>query len=256
MILATSSVAPVGTSRRFVVDPSWRSFTNTQGGLVVGHLLDAAAALAGTAPRVVTAHLLGGVAPDVEAVVTTTADRVGRTGSVRGELHQDGALRAVAQVLTSAGPAVPATETYPAPPAPRLDDGEPFELPRDFVPVGEHTEIRALGTARPLGGGDEPRLHAWVRIRGDELPPLVQLGVLLDALPPSLFAVRTVPAAMPTVELTAHLAGPPPPTGAWVRVDQRTVWADDGIAVDDVELRALDGALVARGRQTRRLLRA
>ena len=59
---------------------------------------------------------------------------------------------------------------------------------------------------------------------------------------------------MPTVELTAHLAGSPPPPGAWVRVDQRTVWADDAVAVDDVELRALDGSLVARGRQTRRLL--
>lgn len=120
------------------------------------------------------------------------------------------------------------------------------------MPIAEHTEIRALGPSRPLAGGPEPRLHAWVRMRGG-LPPLVQLGVLLDALPPSLFAVRTVPAAMPTVELTAHLAGEPPETGTWVRVDQRTVWVDADVAVDDVELRAVDGSLVARGRQTRRL---
>ena len=60
--------------------------------------------------------------------------------------------------------------------------------------------------------------------------------------------------ALPTVELSAHLAGPPPATGAGVRVDQRTVWADGEVAVDDVELRALDGSPVARGRQTRRLL--
>ena len=38
-----------------------------------------------------------------------------------------------------------------------------------------------------------------------------------------------------------------------MRVDQRTTWFDDDVAVDDVELRAVDGALVARGRQTRRL---
>ena len=237
-----------------VFGPSWRSFTHTQGGLVIGHLLAAAADLAGAAPRAVTAHLLGGVVPDVEAVVTAAADRSGRTGSVRSELRQDGALRAVAQVLTSAGTAGPLAETSSPRELPALEDGLPFELPRDYVPVAEHTEIRALGPSRPLGGGDEPRLHAWVRIRGAELAPLVQLGVLLDALPPSLFAVRTVPAAMPTVELTAHLAGPPPETGAWVRVDQRTVWADDQVAVDDVELRALDGSLVAGGRQTRRLL--
>lgn len=244
----------VGTSRRLTFDPTWRSFTSTQGGLVIGYLMDAAADLTGGTPRVVTAHLLGGVVPGVEAVVTAAGDRTGRTGSVRSELRQDGALRAVAQVLTSAGEAAPVTETDPPPDTCRLEDGEPFELPRDYVPVAEHTEIRALGSSRPLGGGAEPRLHAWVRIRGGELAPLVQLGVLLDALPPSLFAVRTVPAAMPTVELTAHLAGPIPPTGAWVRVDQRTVWSDAEVAVDDVELRALDGSLVARGRQTRRLL--
>lgn len=243
-----------GPGHRVTFAPSWRSFTSTQGGLVVGHLLAAAAGVAGSPPRAVTAHLLGGVVPDVEAVVTAAADRTGRTGSVRGELRQDGALRAVAQVLTSTGAAAPVTETGPPPAGPGLEDGEPFELPRDHVPVGEHTEIRALGAARPLGGGEEPRLHAWVRIRGAELEPLVQLGVLLDALPPSLFAVRTVPAAMPTVELSAHLAGPPPPAGEWVRVDQRTAWSDADVAVDDVELRALDGSLVARGRQTRRLL--
>lgn len=256
MSLATSPAAPVGAAHRLVFDPSWRSFSSTQGGLVAGHLLAAAAELTGGAPRAVTAHLLGGVAAGVEAVVTADADRTGRTGSVRSELRQDGALRAVAQVLTSAVPPPPVRETYPATAAPGPEDGEPFELPRDYVPVGEHTEIRALDASRPLGGGSEPRLHAWVRVRGDALEPLVQLGVLLDALPPSLFAVRTVPAAMPTVELSAHLTGPPPATGAWVRVDQRTVWADGEVAVDDVELRALDGSLVARGRQTRRLLTA
>ncbi|MGY1721158.1 thioesterase family protein [Blastococcus sp. SYSU DS0552] len=244
----------LATGRRLVFDPSWRSFTHTQGGLVVGHLLAAAAELAGAPPRAVTAHLLGGVAADVEAVVAATADRLGRTGSVRSELAQDGALRAVAQVLTLARPASPGVEHWPPVELPRVADGVPFELPREYVPVAEHTEIRALDASRPLAGGAEPRLHAWVRIRGGELEPLVQLGVLLDALPPSLFAVRTVPAAMPTVELTAHLAGPAPVPGAWVRVDQRTVWCDDDAAVDEVELRAEDGSLVARGRQTRRLL--
>ncbi|MGY1723978.1 thioesterase family protein [Blastococcus sp. SYSU DS0533] len=245
--------ATTTAGRRLSFDPTWRSFTATQGGLVVGHLLDTAASLAGAPPRAVTAHLLGGVAAGVEAEVSAAADRTGRTGSVRSELRQDGALRAVAQVLTLARPASAGIEHGAPAEQPRVADGVPFELPRAYVPVAEHTEIRALGTSRPLAGGSEPRLHAWVRIRGAELAPLVQLGVLLDALPPSLFAVRTVPAAMPTAELSAHLAGPVPATGAWVRVDQRTVWCDDDVAVDDVELRAEDGSLVALGRQTRRL---
>ena len=156
---------------------------------MVGHLLEAAAVHAGAAPRAVTAHLLGGVASDVPARVVTTSDRQGRTGSVRSEMWQDGGLRAVAQVLTLARPASPVDEPYPPVGGYRPEDGVPFELPRDYVPIAEHTEIRALGPSRPLAGGPEPRLHAWVRMRGG-LAPLVQLGVLLDALPPSLFAVR------------------------------------------------------------------
>ena len=244
--------SPTAQLARLVFDPSWRSFSAIQGGLVVGHLLEAAAAHAGAPPRAVTAHLLGGVAPDEPVRLATSSDRDGRTGSVRSEMWQDGGLRAVAQVLTLARPASPVVEPYLPVGGYRPEDGVPLELPRDYVPIAEHTEIRALGPSRPLAGGPEPRLHAWVRMRGG-LAPLVQLGVLLDALPPSLFAVRTVPAAMPTVELTAHLVGEPPQTGAWVRVDQRTVWADSDVAVDDVELRAVDGSLVARGRQTRRL---
>ncbi|SNS75596.1 Acyl-CoA thioesterase [Geodermatophilus saharensis] len=236
-------------ARVLTVDPSWRSFTHVQGGLVVGHLLAAAADRAGAAPRAVGAHLLAGVEPSTEVRVETAADRTGTTGSVRATLAQGGRVAAVAQVLTLGRPVRPA----PPAPVPPVGDGVPFALPRDLVPFAEHLSVRALGATRPLGGGDEPRLTAWVRVDGD-LEPLVRLGVLLDALPPSLFAVRTTPLAVPTVELTAHLAGPPPAAGAWVLVDQVTTWVDDDVAVDDAELRAEDGSLVARARQTRRLL--
>jgi hypothetical protein len=66
--------------------------------------------------------------------------------------------------------------------------------------------------------------------------------------------VWTAPRPLPTVELTAHLAAAPPEPGAWVRIDQVTSWADDDYCVDDAELRSLDGALLARARQTRRMV--
>jgi Thioesterase-like superfamily len=238
-----------GTRWLLDLDPSWRSFTGIQGGMVVGQLLAAAAAEAGAPPRAVTAHLLRPVRPGVDAVVTAVADRAGTTGSIRAELVQDGRLAALAQVLTLARPLPPGTPSVGLAPA----DGEPFELPRQLVPIAVHTRIRALGPERPLAGGAEPRLHAWVRIDGLS-DPVVQLGVLVDALPPSLFAVWTAPRPLPTVELTAHLAGPLPGPGEWVRIDQRTTWHDAELAVDDASVWTVDGAPVAQVRQTRRLI--
>ena len=236
-------------------EPSWRSFSSVQGGLLVGHLLDTAAELAGAPPRVVRAQLLGPVQAGADATVDASVQRPGRTASVRSALHQDGVLRAVARTLTVAVPASQVVE-HGCPVLPdHPEDGEPFALPRDLVPIADHTEIRALGSTRPLAGGEEPRLCAWVRIHGD-LAPLVRLGVLFDALPPSLFAVRTTPLPMATVELTAHLAAAPPEPEEWVRIDQWTAWHDDDVAVDDAELRTEDGALLARVRQSRRVPRA
>ncbi|MBB3675171.1 acyl-CoA thioesterase domain-containing protein [Modestobacter versicolor] len=235
-------------------EPSWRSFSSIQGGLLVGHLLDAAAGLTGAAPRSVSAHLLGPVRAGAEVGVAAAVDRPGRTASVRSELHQDGGLRAVARTLTVAVPVSPVVTPGPPVAVGRPEDGEPFALPRDLVPIADHTEIRALGADRPLAGGGDPRLCAWVRVNGD-LAPLVRLGVLFDALPPSLFAVRTTPLPMATVELTAHLAAAAPGPADWVRIDQWTTWHDADVAVDDAELRAEGGALLARVRQTRRVPR-
>lgn len=226
-------------------DADWCSFAGVQGGLLVGELLDAA----GATPRAVTAHLLRPVAPGVPVHLSAAPDRTGRTGSVRTTLTQGGRTAAVAQVLTAATPHGAGPRVEVGEPA----DGVPFALPRELVPVADHLEIRALGRSRPLAGGDEPRLTAWVRVHGAPTP-LTALGVLADALPPSLFAVWTAPRPLPTVELTAHLAGPVPEPGAWVRIDQRTSWADEDYCVDDAELHAADGTLLARARQTRRMV--
>ena len=230
-------------------DPSWRTFTGVQGGLLVGHLLAAAADLTGAPPRAVTAHLLRGVAPGAPVEVAVVPDRRSTTSSVRAELRQDGEVRVVGQVLTLDRPVPPVVaEAGPAP-----SDGEALALPAELVPIAVHTQVRALGPDRPLAGGAEPRLHAWVRLP-ELTDPLVHLAAALDALPPSLFAVWTAPRALPTVELSAHLTGPVPPAGSWLRIDQRTTWCDDDVAVDDARLWDAEGRPVAWSRQTRRLL--
>lgn len=80
---------------------------------------------------------------------------------------------------------------------------------------------------------------------------MVQLAVLADALPPSSFAVLKALALLPTVELTLHLAGQLPKTGARVRLEQWVAWASTDVIVDDAVLHDVQGHLVARVRQTR-----
>lgn len=249
-------------------DASWRSFTAVQGGVVLGRLLRAARGTVldrlGTpmAVRSVTAHFLAAVAPDAEVRPEIVPDRLGATSSVRANAFQGEALRVVAQVLLTA----PGAVDRPSTPLPGLDlptgfvtpaGAEPLELPMDFVPFTRHLEFRAVGLGRPLAGGPEPRLTAWIRPResADLAGPLVQLGVLADALPPSLYAVTTAPAMLPTVEMTLHLVRSVPPVGSWLRVEQWTSWQDAEICIDDATLHDEAGLLVARSRQTRRMPR-
>ena len=249
-----------------VLDGSWCSFAAIQGGLVVGVLLDAAATAvaeaktstsSSVAVRSVTAHLVGPVQPEVDIEIAVRRDRVGATGSTRSELRQNGHLRALAQVLTVTGsdrgqPAIQAlSPTGSGSESAVVGAGEPFELPIAYVPFTQHLQYRVLGGTYPDGSGAEPRLHAWVRVT-TVLPAIVQLGVLFDALPPSVFAVQP-PTALPTVELTAHLHAEPPLPGSWVCIDQRTAWIANDVLVDEATMRDEVGELIGVVRQTRRI---
>jgi acyl-CoA thioesterase len=252
------------TGRTATWDASWRSFTAIQGGLIVGDAMAAAVralpSAGGRRPlvRASTTHFLAAVAPAVEVTAQVRPDRVGSTSSLRSETWQAGSLRAVTQVLTISEAGSSTTHEGDLPEGFVLPkDAEPWVQPAEFVPFTAHLEFRAVGAARPLGGGPEARLTAWVRLREPaDLPDeVVQLGVLADCLPPSLYAVLTAPVIVPTVELTVHGVGAPPPLGAWVRVDQWTAWQDTGVCVDEAALHDRQGRLVARVRQTRRLPR-
>ncbi len=247
--------------------PSWRSFAAVQGGLVAGHMLQAAADLVAGSPRTFTTHFLGPVMPGTPVSTHVLPDRTAGTSSYRVELRQGGTLVTVAQglhVRARAGTDETPTQTYPAPGAAAdLDadtgtpgQGEPFAPPVDFVPVSQHLDMRMLDERRPASGG-EPELNAWVRVRpaSARWTPLVQLCLLADALPPSAFVLLPEPVGLPTVELTVHLARTPPAAGAWLRLRQRMTWLDDEVAVDDAVMHDENGRLTAVVRQTRRTAR-
>ena len=131
-----------------------------------------------------------------------------------------------------------------------------LEIPVDFVPFSQYLDIRPINAARPFGGGTDPTFEVWIRLRPDVLlPPAVRAAVLLDALPPGLFATRTAPVPIPTAEFTAHLApAAHDPDGDWFHLRQHTTWASVDLCVDDTELRRPTGELVAQGRQLRRIM--
>jgi acyl-CoA thioesterase len=245
-------------------DPSWRSFAAVQGGLVAGHMLQAAADVVAGAPRTFTTHFLGPVTPGAPVSTHVLHDRTAGTSSYRVEMRQGGTLVAVAQGLSvrpRSGPDPAPAQTYPGPGAAAdLADvqgtpgaGQPFVPPVDVVPVSQHLEMRMLDDRRPASGG-EPELNAWVRVRPASVrwTPLVQLCLLADALPPSAFVLLPEPVGLPTVELTVHLARTPPAAGSWTRIRQRMTWLDDEVAVDDAVLHDERGRLTAVVRQTRR----
>lgn len=247
-------------------DPSWRSFSAVQGGIVVGSLLRSARGTVmdrtgrTAVVRSASAHFLAAVVPGEPVRVEVLPHRLGATSSVRAQAWQGESLRAVAQVLLTGSsaddptPALPGLDLAPGFVTP--DQADPMVQPVDFVPFTQHLEFRSVGPGRPLAGGPEPRLAAWIRLAGTAsvAGPLVQLGVVADGLPPSWYATATVPTILPTVEMTLHLVRAVPPVGAWLRVEQWTSWNDAQVCIDDAVLHDEQGLLVARCRQTRRVL--
>jgi acyl-CoA thioesterase len=243
-----------GRRSTVTVPPAWWSWSGAQGGVVVGHCVDAmAAALDDEAavPRSVTAHLLRPVREplDLEADVLRAGGAVS-TAAVVGRVGERLAVRAIGTYGPSrVGPDVAGP---PPPAAPPPQDCPVFELPVDFVPIGQQLEIRPTTEARPLAGGPSAELVAWVRLRDDRPLDAAALSILLDALPPGLFATFTEVALVPTVDLTAHFSPAAAAAGrGWVLARITTVEASAGWAVDDSELWSETGERLAVARQAR-----
>jgi len=233
-----------------------RSWSGVHGGVVVGALVDAAAASSGLIPATVTAHLHAAVAPGA-ATVTTTPLASGRSlRSASALLEQDGVRRASASVVLTV-PSEGPVRHWPGgrrdlSDLPRPDDVGRLAGMEAVVPIAVHFDIRPI-QGRPLAGGEEPLLTAWVRLLPAAGYREAVAAVLLDALAPSLYAVGTTPVPIPTVEFTIHFA-PAQPLGEWFLVRQRTTWSTPAFCVDEAELCTPDGCVVASSRQLRRVL--
>lgn len=154
-----------------------------------GYALALAAKLAQTedasSPRALHGTFISPLLADQALDATVTDLRRGRSSAdVRVELHAS-ARRAVDVVATfDRRRAGPDFERFPAPKVLPPDACDDFALPVELVPFTSHIEVRPTNDARPLSGGSDPELTAWIRLVGPDLEPWQVVTVLLDPLPP------------------------------------------------------------------------
>lgn len=244
----TSTAAPTYSAE---FGSSWRSFDGIHGGLVVATTLRAATEATGALPVAVSAHFNRPVPPG-PADLTVSVERDGRT--VSSLVILDDSVTSLVRLTRDAGTTtLPAARVEPCATDPEATPR--LEIPVDFVPFSQHLDIRPINEARPFGGGDVPEFDVWIRLdatlgfTGAELS-----AVLLDALPPALYATRTTPVPIPTAEFSAHFVPTVRSGSPWHRLRHRTVWATDTLCVDETGLFTDDGRLTAQARQLRRIL--
>jgi acyl-CoA thioesterase len=238
-------------------EPDWVALEGIHGGLVVAVMLQAAAQAAGRRPATISAHLhapLRAGRSELQADVI----RTGRSAaSVSVQARQTKLCATALVILDGTGDQSPLSDppllSEQMPPTPPQDTAPLNPPPGIRLPFGEHVEIRPTGDTRPLAGGDQAVLRAWIRPRLPISDPATRAVILLDALAPSLFATWREPLPVPTIELTIHLA-PEAPETPWSAISQRTVWFNDAYCVDEADLRNEHGTLIAQARQRRRIV--
>jgi acyl-CoA thioesterase len=234
------------------IRPDWWVVAGPNGGYlgaIVVRALSAAPELGARPLRSITLHYLGRPSAG-PAEVQVEADRHGRSVSfMRARLLQDGSPMASAAAVFADErdgidldqvdtPAVtPPDETAELRDSP---DGPPFSHQFDYRP--------AIGPPT-FGGGDEALTGGWLRLRDERALDAAALVAFTDSWFPAVFAMRTEPLAVPTLELTVHLRGRLPRAHDWALGRYRTRLARHGFMEEEAEIFSREGELLAQGRQ-------
>ena len=253
----TAASTSTATTLRVDLDRTWWSFAGPHGGRLAALALAAAAPLTSEMePRSLSAQYLR-PAPEGQVQVDAELLRAGRSTAMSAVrlAGSDGRTALVATV--TAGSTAASGHAYDGVPMPDVagpGDCAEQSPPVDFVPFSQHLEFRPVGEGQAFAGGEVPELMAWLRLRSGGPVDAEALTVLVDALPPALYAVAAVPAAVPTVELSVTYAPQPEPYDGWVLARIRTRTAAGGWCVDDSDVWDVEGRLLAQARQTRLVL--
>lgn len=240
------------------VPPAWWTWGGAQGGLVMA--LCARAARASAPALVLRSVSTAFLAPTGEGAVhlVSREERVTKNSAVvTTRVEQDHKVTA----LTTSGwvrqmDAAEVQHTIARPAVPPPETCAPYRDAELLFPFPTQVDIRPVDDRLPLSGSDVPELTAWVRLRSGARVDAAVALVMLDALAPAAYAVWTVPAVMPTLEMTAHLLADldAEPVSGWVLVRQRHAYTGAGVSIDECDVWSSGGRHIAQARQLRRVL--
>lgn len=240
------------------IDPTWCAWEGVHGGYAIALAAAAARGADDGLPKAIHGTFVAPVPAQHALDVSLTELRRGRSGAdVRVEVFA-GNRRALDGLASfDRRRTGPDFERFPAPRVPRPDAcDELVLLPVRFVPFTSHIQVRPTNEARPLAGGANPELVAWIRLQGAELEPWQVITVLLDALPPAMYAIATTAAVIPTtmlsVALTDHAHDCDPDDWCLVRI--RGDSAASGWVVETSSVWNRRGVLLGCASQQRKIL--
>lgn len=189
--------------------------------------------------------------------MTVEVVRTGRTVETRQVvMFQEGKeiLRAVGTLGDLESPEGRSLELGRPPDLPPPDDCQDH-LGGDspYIPITTRFDYRARpmprwSTGEPSG---DPTIEAWMRLRDGREPDARVLGLVTDAVYPSVFEIGGVATTI-TLELTAHFRARPAP--GWLAVRATTRHIHGGYADEDFEIWDSEGTLVCQSRQLARLV--
>ncbi|MFH8339524.1 acyl-CoA thioesterase [Streptomyces sp. AM6-12] len=241
------------------IDRSWRTWAGALGGLVSTLMLRHAGdqLTVDLAPRALHSSFLAPVS-DRPLLVRSEVVRQSRTSAVvRSTLEQHERPVALATALFGALGDKPTLQASAAPVVPSPEDCPDAGFPAEMFPYAAHFETRMAGEERPFGGGTHPEMTAWLRLQDPDLPITAAALVLLDAMPPAVYAAASELVAVPTAEYSVHFTDGLSfaKSSDWALVRVGTDQSSDRWTVESSSLWNADGTLLAVGRQTRQFLR-
>lgn len=242
-----------GSSWSGSISPEWSGPPGPNGGYVAALILRAIRAQVAAPrrlPRSLTVHYLRPPAiGEVEIVVDI--ERSGRTATTAtAQLRQGGRTMCIA-ICVLVDELEGAAQWSAAPPdAAEPGEVEPFDAsilpPRIFSQL----EMRMCFGAVPFSGADQGLAGGWLRTRAPAPLEPELVAMYSDAWWPAPFPLVDGPFLAPTLELTVHFRGAPPPGDreqVLCRFVSRT--GAEGFFEEDGELWSGDGRLLAQSRQ-------